>query len=84
MRHRSRTDIIAQILEAARGDRLTKAQMMYKVLMSYAQLEWYLALLVQHELLDHDKAGQTYRTTEKGALFLRAYEHLHETLESTR
>jgi predicted transcriptional regulator len=45
MRYRSRTDIVAQILEAANDggdDGATQAKIMYKAFLPYAQLKEYL------------------------------------------
>jgi predicted transcriptional regulator len=40
MKYRSRTDIVAMILDAANGG-ATKTKIMYKAYLSYAQLEEY-------------------------------------------
>ena len=46
MKYRSRTDIVALILEAANG-RATKTKIMYKAFLSYAQLKEYLTVLLE-------------------------------------
>ena len=45
MKYRSRTDITAQILEAANGG-VTKTKIMYKAFLSYAQLKEYLTVKI--------------------------------------
>jgi len=72
MKYRSRTDITAQILEAANGG-VTKTKIMYKAFLSFPQLKEYLGVLVEKELLEHNTAEQKYRTTDKGKQYLKMY-----------
>ena len=72
MTQRSRTDVAAQILQAA-SDSVTRTRAMYSAFVSFAQLKDYLAILTENGLLEYDNNSQTYRTTEKGLVFLRAY-----------
>jgi predicted transcriptional regulator len=73
--YRTRTEIAAQILQAANGhDEITKTKIMYVAYLSYKQLQRYLPLLIQDELLEYLEATHTYRTTEKGLKFLKIYE----------
>jgi predicted transcriptional regulator len=51
---------------------------MYKAFLSYAQLQEYLTLLIGNGLLYYDKTSQIYKTTEKGARFLKLYEQLNQ------
>ncbi len=69
---RSRTDVAAQILQAA-SDSVTRTRAMYSAFVSFAQPKEYLAILTENGLLEYDNKSQTYRTTEKGLVFLRAY-----------
>jgi predicted transcriptional regulator len=62
MKYRSRTDITAQILESANGG-AGRTRIMYKAFLSYHQLKEYLAILVANNLLEYNKAGEIYRTT---------------------
>ena len=77
VRYRSRTDIISQILEAARGG-ATKTKIMYRAFLSYAQLKEYLNVLTINGLLDFNSSEQIFRTTEKGDKFLRLYSQIGE------
>ena len=79
MKYRSRTDISAQILEAANGG-VTKTKIMYKAFLSYAQLREYVMVLTENNLLDYDKKTQTYKTTEKGHRFLKMYNQIDELM----
>ncbi len=77
MKYRSRTDITAQILEAANGG-VTKTKIMYKAFLSYAQLKEYLTVLIENRLLEYIEGEQIYRTTEKGNRFLKIYNQIGE------
>ena len=65
MKYRSRTEIVAMILEAANGG-ATKTRIMYKAFLSYAQLREYLSVLIENNLLEYLEGSQNYKTTEKG------------------
>ena len=95
MKYRSRTDIVAQILEAANESDggATKTKIMYKAYLSYAQLKEYLAVLVESGLLQVVENGSTtnnnnnnsqtyYRTAEKGWQFLKLYNSIGELANS--
>ena len=77
MKYRSRTDITAQILEAANGG-VTKTKIMYKAFLSYAQLKEYLTVLMENGLLEYIEGEQIYQTTEKGNRFLKIYNQIGE------
>ena len=77
MKYRSRTDITAQILEAANGG-ATKTKIMYKAFLSYAQLKEYLAVLEGNGLLEYNSGAATFRTTSKGNKFLQVYGQMGE------
>jgi predicted transcriptional regulator len=73
---RNRIEIISQILEIANGGVTSKTKIMYKANLSYAQLKDYLLTLSDKDLLSYDIDTHTFRTTEKGLRFLKAYSHL--------
>ena len=77
MKYRSRTDITAQILEAAIGG-VTKTKIMYRAYLSYAQLKEYLSVLVENELIHYVDGDKTYKTTDKGKNFLNLYNQIGE------
>jgi predicted transcriptional regulator len=72
MKYRSRTDIIAMILQAAVHG-TTKTRIMYNALLSYAQLKDYLTFLIGKGLIRDDGFG-IYTPTQKGIELLRKYE----------
>jgi len=85
---RSRWDIVDDILSlAVVGE--TKTHIMYKCNLSFGQVKNYLNFLVDNGLL---KVGQRednsevkcFFTTDKGRIFLRAYNSLKDTLRDKR
>ena len=82
VKYRSRTEIVAMILEAANGG-ATKTKIMYKAFLSYAQLREYLSVLIENNLLEYLEGTQTYKTTEKGLNFLKMNNEISELLQTT-
>ncbi len=83
--HRSQVDIIADILQVAvRG--IKKTHIMYGCNLSFGQLQTYLGLLLDRELLRKDpenrKSGNPtfFQTTAKGQSFLKAHRNLRAAL----
>jgi predicted transcriptional regulator len=81
MKYRSRTEIVAMILEAANGG-ATKTRIMYKAFLSYAQLREYLSVLIENNLLEFLEGLQTYKTTEKGFNLLKMHNEIGELLQT--
>jgi predicted transcriptional regulator len=81
VKYRSRTEIVAMILEAANGG-ATKTKIMYKAFLSYAQLREYLSVLIENNLLEYLDGTQTYKTTEKGLNFLKMHNEIGELLQT--
>ncbi len=81
MKYRSRTEIVAMILEAANGG-ATKTKIMYKAFLSYAQLREYLSVLIENNLLEYLEGSQAYKTTEKGINFLKMHNEIGELLQT--
>jgi predicted transcriptional regulator len=82
VKYRSRTEIVAMILDAANGG-ATKTKIMYKAFLSYAQLREYLSVLIENNLIEYVEGSQTYKTTEKGLNFLKMHNEIGELLSST-
>lgn len=78
MKYRSRTEIVAMILETARSG-VTKTKIMYKAYMSYTQIKEYLSFLQENGLIKYEE-GALYRVTEKGLQFLEAYDEISELI----
>ena len=82
MKYRSRTEIVATMLEAANGG-VTKTKIMYKAFLSYSQLREYLSVLVGNNLLEYVEGPEIYRTTEKGLNFLKMHNKIGELLQTS-
>jgi predicted transcriptional regulator len=77
MKYRSRTDIIAMILQASTSG-ATKTRIMYSAYLSYAQLKEYLSFLLQRDLIRYEEGTGLYKLSEKGMQLLEAYEGISE------
>jgi predicted transcriptional regulator len=82
MIYRSRTEIVAMILDAANGG-ATKTKIMYKVMLSYNQLKEYLSVLIENNLIEYHDRNKIFKTTEKGLNFLTTYNAIGELLQTT-
>ena len=83
MKYRSRTEIVAMILDAANGC-ATKTKIMYKAFLSYAQLREYLSVLIENNLIEYLEGSQTYKSTEKGLNFLKMHNEIGELLNTQK
>lgn len=77
MKYRSRTDIIAMILQAAMHG-ATKTRLMYSAYLSYGQVQEYLAFLKERKLISFQEESSEYKLTEQGLKFLRVYDEISE------
>jgi predicted transcriptional regulator len=80
--HRSRIDIIANILNTAEHG-AKKTHIMYQCNLSYRQLTGYLQLLDDMNLLTRNpKNPNTYQVTQKGKNFTQAYKNMKAILDT--
>lgn len=77
MKYRSRTDIIAMILQASMNG-ATKTRLMYSAYLSYAQIQEYLQYLMERRLINFEEGTHAYSLTEQGLRFLRVYDEISE------
>jgi predicted transcriptional regulator len=82
----TRLDIVSQILEVANsggsgGDGATKNKLMYEVSISHAQLNEYVMILTERDLLHYDRQTHTLRITEKGLRFLKTYKQMYDMIK---
>jgi predicted transcriptional regulator len=82
MGNRSRTEIVAMILDAANGGE-TKTKIMYFAFLSYNQLNEYLSILIENNLIEYLDGTKTFKTTEKGLKFLKTHNEIGELLQQT-
>ena len=83
MGNRSRTEIVAMILEAANGGGETKTKIMYFAFLSYNQVKEYLSVLIENNLIEYLDGTRTFKTTEKGLKFLKMHNEIGELLQTT-
>jgi predicted transcriptional regulator len=85
-KYRSRTEIIALILEAAnQREGVLKIKIMYSASITSKQLYDYLPFLMKNELLEHGgQKRRTYRITRRGIHFLQVYNQLREMVGTKR
>ena len=81
MKHRSRSEIIGAILEAANGGGATKTTIMYKAVVSYDHMKECLLSLAEDGLIEYEQGRMTYRTTAKGMHLLQLYNNLNEMVQ---
>jgi predicted transcriptional regulator len=82
-KRRDRLYIIAEILDIAKDGAL-KTQIMYKANLSFSQLNTYIKLLMETQLIETiEKSGKTiYKTTKKGVEYMQSYKEVIETLSN--
>ena len=82
MGNRSRTEIVSSILDAANGG-TTKTKIMYIAFLSYNQLNEYLSILIENNLIEYLDGTKTFKTTEKGLNYLKMHNEMGELLQQT-
>jgi len=80
MGNRSRTEIVSSILDAANGGGTTKTKIMYTAFLSYNQLNEYLSLLTENNLIEYLDGTKKFKTTEKGLKYLKMYNEIRKLL----
>ena len=78
MKYRSRTDIVAKILQSASIKPISKTRLMYSTYMAYESITPYIAMLIENELLNYDDQTRLFSTTEKGLRFLQLYNGMRQ------
>ena len=78
MKHRSKEEIAALVLEAiVNTHRPTQTMIMYKAYLTHVQLKEFLASLMEKGLIEYHKLERIYTITEKGIHFLEVYNQLN-------
>jgi predicted transcriptional regulator len=83
MGNRSRTEMVAMILDAANKGGETKTKIMYFAFLSYNQVKEYLSVLIENNLIEYLDGGNKFKTTEKGLFFLKMHNEMGDLLQST-
>jgi predicted transcriptional regulator len=79
MGNRSRTEIVAMILDAANGGE-TKTKIMYFAFLSYNQVKEYLSVLIENNLIEYLDGANKFKTTVKGLNYLKMPNEIGELL----
>lgn len=83
--YRDRTEIVTQILDIANGpEDVTKTKIMYRAFISYHQIQEYLELLSENNLLRYDSITHTYKTTAKGTRLLQLCNELEGMIKRSK
>ena len=77
MKNRGRTEMLAAMLEVAKG-KVTKTKIMYTAFLSYSQLNEYLSILIENNLLEYLYGTNKFKTTDKGLFFLKIHNEIGE------
>jgi predicted transcriptional regulator len=84
MRNRSRTEIVAMILDAANGGGgETKTKIMYFAFLSYNQVKEYLSVLIENNLIEYLVGTHEFKTTQKGLNLLKVHNEMGELLQQS-
>ena len=81
----TRLDMVSQILEvvnSSSSDGATKNKLMYELSLSHAQLDEYVMMLTERDLLHYDRQMHTLRITEKGLRFLKTYNQMYDMIKA--
>jgi len=83
MKNRTHHDILAKVLETAKGtDGTTKTRIMYGAYLSSNQIREYIAYCQGHGLLSYDARKRVYKTTLKGMKLLEILAKMYEIVPS--
>ncbi len=74
--------MLAAMLEVAKG-KVTKTKIMYIAFLSFGQLNEYLSILIENNLLEYLDGTNKFKTTEKGLFFLKIHNEIGELLQQT-
>jgi predicted transcriptional regulator len=80
-------DIISLILDVANQDNRVKGTsttIMYRALFGQPELREFWNTLIKNDLLKFDLQTRTFKSTEKGVAFLRAYEKMDHHVTKKR
>ena len=82
MKHRSKIEIIADMLQCVVNDStLSSSRLMFKAFLTYKQTKEYLPFLLHTELIKYGNKERTFTITNKGLHFLGICNRLPEFVE---
>ena len=62
---------VSNILDAANGEGETKTKIMYFAFLRYNQLNEYLSILIENNLIEYLDGTRRFKTTEKGLNYIK-------------
>jgi predicted transcriptional regulator len=74
--YRSRVEILAHVLEAARGRNVRHAEILSRASLSHIPFKQSLLLLIRNGLIEYTNSQRTCKTTEKGLHFLYVFNEM--------
>jgi predicted transcriptional regulator len=80
MKYKSRTDIVATILESASNIPISKTRLMYMSYLSHEKMTSFAAMLIQNDLLSFDNHRRLFETTLKGQRYLELYDGIQQCM----
>ena len=80
MKYRSRTDIVATILESASNTPISKTRLMYMSYLSHEKMTSFAAMLIQNDLLSFDNHRRLFETMLKGQRYLELYDGMQQCM----
>ena len=78
-------DIVSQILQIVNkdsGNGATKNKLMYELSLSNAQLNDYVMMLTERDLLHYNQQTHIFKSTEKGLRFLKTYNQMYDMIKA--
>jgi predicted transcriptional regulator len=83
--NRNPTEITIQILEVVNGyddnEGITQTTLMTKLFLNHDQMEEYLMLLIEDDLISYNSTMAKFKATEKGATFVQGYNQMDKMLK---
>jgi predicted transcriptional regulator len=81
-KNRISTEVIDSILRSL-GEGSTRTKIMYSAYLSFSQVNTYLSLLIEKDLILYEPETRLYKVTRRGMLFVESLEEVRITLGET-
>jgi predicted transcriptional regulator len=83
VKYRSRTDIVASILQSAarEGGGIGVTRLMYNSFLSYNQITQYVKVIKENGLLNYEASAGKYTISAKGSKYLELHSKMNKMLQ---
>jgi predicted transcriptional regulator len=81
MRYRTEESIIANILDVASNDGVSKTDILYGARLTYFQLVKYLGIMQDAKLLSYNEGHKLYKATEKGLKVMKLQQQVQDLMQ---